>query len=183
MADNVAITPGAGATVAADDIGGVLWQRVKVGWGGDGVAGDVSAANPLPVSAPAATRTTHHLGAADMVDAIMQGLTALTPKFAKANVAQSTTDGSIIAGVASKILVVLEFRLHCGATATNATFNTKPAGAGTAISELFALGANGGHSPGFCPVGHFKTGVGEGLSLTTGAGSTVGVGVVYVEVT
>lgn len=51
MADNVGYTPGTGATVAADDIGGVLYQRVKIGVGDDGLAVDVSATNPLPVSA------------------------------------------------------------------------------------------------------------------------------------
>lgn len=182
MADNVAITPGAGVSVAADDISGVLWQRIKIGWGVDGVAVDASATNPLPVSAPAAARTTHHIGAAAMVDAIMAGLTALTPKFAKANVAQSQTDSVVIAAVSLKVLVILGFRVHGGATATTVVFNTKPAGAGTAISEVFALGANGGHSPGFSPVGHFKTNTGEGLTVTTGAGSTTGIGVVYVEV-
>ena len=51
MADNVAITPGSGATAAADDIGGVLFQRVKVVHGADGVNnGDVAASNPLPVA-------------------------------------------------------------------------------------------------------------------------------------
>jgi hypothetical protein len=50
MVDNVGYTPGTCATIAADDIGGVLHQRVKLGVGGDGVAVDVSAANPLPVS-------------------------------------------------------------------------------------------------------------------------------------
>jgi hypothetical protein len=52
MADNVAITPGSGAVVAADDIGGVLYQRVKPVVGGDGEAADVSVANPLPAVAP-----------------------------------------------------------------------------------------------------------------------------------
>lgn len=50
MADNVGYTPGTGATIAADDIGGVLHQRIKIGVGGDGVATDVSAENPMPVS-------------------------------------------------------------------------------------------------------------------------------------
>src|SRR5689334_3210467 len=40
MADNVAITPGSGATVAADDISGVLHQRVKLSIGADGSATD-----------------------------------------------------------------------------------------------------------------------------------------------
>ena len=51
MADNVGYTPGVGATVAADDIAGVLHQRVKIGVGADGAAVDVSSANPLPVDA------------------------------------------------------------------------------------------------------------------------------------
>lgn len=50
MADNVGITPGTGAIIAADDIGGVLHQRAKVQFGGDGEATDVSSASPLPVA-------------------------------------------------------------------------------------------------------------------------------------
>ena len=50
MADNIGYTPGAGATIAADDIGGALYQRVKMVLGVDGVTdGDVSLANPLPI--------------------------------------------------------------------------------------------------------------------------------------
>jgi hypothetical protein len=49
MANNVGYTPGTGALVAADDIAGVLHQRIKLGIGGNGVAVDVSEANPLPV--------------------------------------------------------------------------------------------------------------------------------------
>jgi hypothetical protein len=50
MADNVGYTPGTGATVAADEIGGVLHQRIKLGIGDDGVAVDVSESNPMPVT-------------------------------------------------------------------------------------------------------------------------------------
>jgi hypothetical protein len=51
MADNVGYTPGTGVTVAADDIGGVLYQRVKPTFGEDGIAIDTSKSNPLPVVA------------------------------------------------------------------------------------------------------------------------------------
>lgn len=51
MADNVGYTPGSGATVAADEIGGVLYQRVKPVTGADGTAVDVSATNPMPMAA------------------------------------------------------------------------------------------------------------------------------------
>jgi hypothetical protein len=49
MADNIGYTPGSGATVAADEIGGVLHQRIKIGIGDDGTAVDVSESNPMPV--------------------------------------------------------------------------------------------------------------------------------------
>lgn len=48
MADNVGYTPGTGATIAADEIGGVLHQRVKLGIGADGQATDLSTSNPMP---------------------------------------------------------------------------------------------------------------------------------------
>lgn len=40
MADNTGYTPGTGATIAADDVGGVLHQRVKLSVGSDGTAAD-----------------------------------------------------------------------------------------------------------------------------------------------
>jgi hypothetical protein len=50
MADNVSYTPGSGVNIAADDVGGVLHQRVKISVGADGTAADASATNPLPVA-------------------------------------------------------------------------------------------------------------------------------------
>lgn len=50
MADNLAYTPGSGATVASDEVGGAHYQRVKIVTGADGVVeGDVAEANPMPV--------------------------------------------------------------------------------------------------------------------------------------
>ena len=48
MADNVTYTPGTGATIAADEIGGVLHQRVKISVGADGTAADLSTTTPMP---------------------------------------------------------------------------------------------------------------------------------------
>lgn len=51
MADNTTLNAGTGGDViATDDIGGVKHQRVKVEFGPDGSASDVSTANPLPVT-------------------------------------------------------------------------------------------------------------------------------------
>jgi hypothetical protein len=50
VADNVTLNTGSGGdTIAADEIGGVKHQRVKVEFGADGSATDASPANPLPV--------------------------------------------------------------------------------------------------------------------------------------
>ena len=53
MADDVVLNPGAGGdSVAADDIGGVKFQRVKLIHGPDGTnQGDISHDNPYPVIA------------------------------------------------------------------------------------------------------------------------------------
>jgi hypothetical protein len=40
LADNLTVTPGTGLTIAADDIGGALHQRIKVSVGPDGTATD-----------------------------------------------------------------------------------------------------------------------------------------------
>lgn len=50
MADNTTLNSGSGGdTIASDDIGGVKHQRVKIEYGTDGAATDVSDTNPLPV--------------------------------------------------------------------------------------------------------------------------------------
>lgn len=59
MADNVGYTPGTGATIAAEDISGVYYQRIKITEGiPDNTPVDVSAVNPLPVSVPGAVSAT-----------------------------------------------------------------------------------------------------------------------------
>lgn len=51
-ADNINVTQGSGKVMATDDIGGVNYQRHKLIFGPDGTnEGDVSRANPLPVTA------------------------------------------------------------------------------------------------------------------------------------
>ncbi len=115
-------------------------------------------------------------------DVVFDGNSELVPKFAFANVAASQTDAQVVAAVASKKIRVLAVVVVAGATATNITFNSKPGGAGSAISCLLANGANGGAVLPFSPVGWFETAAGQGLSVTTGAGSTTGILVVYVEV-
>lgn len=62
MVDNVDVTPGTGATIAADDIAGVKYQRVKISVGADGSAtdlapGQATKANSIPVALASDTDT------------------------------------------------------------------------------------------------------------------------------
>ena len=77
MADNIGYTPGAGATIAADDIGGVLHQRVKVGIGGDGVATDISTSNPMPITAPNAITTQETGEVVEALEALRMAIQSL----------------------------------------------------------------------------------------------------------
>ena len=100
--------------------------------------------------------------------------------YAKATVAASQTDSSIIAAVAGKKIRVLSIVAITGGTATTSTFNSKGSGAGVAISAPFSFGANGGFVLPFNPAGWFETVSAEALTVTTGAGSTTGYQVTYV---
>ena len=53
MADNTTLNPGVGGDViATDDIAGVKYQRIKIGFGEEGTYLDVSDTDPLPVLGP-----------------------------------------------------------------------------------------------------------------------------------
>jgi len=69
MVDNVAITPGSGATVATDEVGGFHHQRVKLVWGPDGTVNDTDVASgksvPAQIRTAAGTAQTYGTGAAD----------------------------------------------------------------------------------------------------------------------
>lgn len=128
-----------------------------------------------------------------------------------ANVPATTTDQMLVApktnpdGSGAVIRVIAGFFI-AGGTATNVTLNSqKPgsigstAGSGsgssavagsstsgptsdTAISPQIPAGINGGVCLPFMPPGWFETNPGDALTVTTGAGATVAVDVVYVVV-
>lgn len=98
------------------------------------------------------------------------------------NIAQSQTDSAVVAAVAGYAIRVLNVYALAGGTATNLTFNSKPGGAGAAISALLANDANGGEVLPYNPHGWFQTAISEGLSVTTGAGATTGLQVSYILV-
>lgn len=50
MADNVSVTPGTGATIRTDEVGGVQYQVIKLAFGASGSATDVESSVGLPVA-------------------------------------------------------------------------------------------------------------------------------------
>jgi hypothetical protein len=99
------------------------------------------------------------------------------------NIPASQTDAVLIAGVSAKRVIVFGLFLTGGPTPTSITFNSNEAGPGfgTPISCTFQLGAYGGTviPPNAGLDGWFKTNLGEGLTCTTGAGSTTGIQLLY----
>lgn len=129
-------------------------------------------------SMPAAARTTDAIAAALQTDAIMNGATALTPKFFSESVTASDTDEELVAAVTSKKIRVLALVAQAGGTATDMTFES----GGSTRKHKIPAGANGGQVLPFNPAGWFETASGESLTVTTGLGSTCEISGVYVEV-
>lgn len=98
MADDVTLNAGSGGDViAADDIGGVKFQRVKITTGADGSNdGDVSSSNPLPVqdSDVFGFQTTATLANGATYDS---GVLSLSPEYSQVQTTVlSDQDGSIV---------------------------------------------------------------------------------------
>lgn len=127
---------------------------------------------------PGGSRTTDSVAAAFQTDAIMSGLTELTPKFFSETVVASDTDEELVAAVTSKKIRVLALAVQCAGTATTVTFESST----TTRKHRVPAGANGGQILPFNPAGWFETAAGESLTATTNAGSDTDISGVYVEV-
>jgi hypothetical protein len=96
------------------------------------------------------------------------------------NVAASTTDEVLVTAITGKKIRVLGVVINQGdTTPSTVVFNSKGGGAGTAISPTLKAAANGGFVMPFAREGYFETNSGEGLSVSTGSGSTTGLVVLY----
>lgn len=132
---------------------------------------------------PARSRTTDHIGAAMMTDTIMNGTTALTPKFA-AIAAATSGDNTLVAAVASKKIRVLSLAIVT-ASAVNLYFTS--AAAGTVIfggsTNKMNFAANGGIVLPFNPAGWFEnSAVNQALVMNLSGAVSVSGGLQYVEV-
>ena len=125
MADNVGITPGSGATAAADDIGGVLFQRIKVVHGADGVNdGDVAASNPLP--------TQESGGAMSLLSRILNVL--MSPMGFDRSLSRQRVTALVESGTVTTVTTVT--------TCTTVSSLTNVASIGTYSAQVQVLGIN-----------------------------------------
>lgn len=149
----------------------------------------VSVVDALPTSAnvighvvvdsvPATAPTTDWLVASLDTSKIGNGLTQLTPKFAKIT-ASSSGATTIVSLVSSKKLRVLAWSLVCNA-AVNVKWQTHATP--TDLTGLHYFAANGGIQQPFNPVGYFETVAGEALDINLSGAIAVGGSLVYIEV-
>lgn len=151
MANNVAVTAGAGTTVATDDVSGVHYQVVKLALGDEDVSTRVAAATPLPVDVRASlisvavefTRPadTTAYTAGDVVS----DSTSATTMQAIANAARISGGGGFIVGarlVTDKKSITPRIRAHVfntnGATiaADNVAYKTLYADEGKKVGRI-----------------------------------------------
>jgi hypothetical protein len=141
---------------------------------GDNNIGNVDIASAIP----AGTNLIGAVSAKLATDAIMDGTTALTPKFAIIDAATSG-DNTLVAAVTSKkIRVLAAFMVSAGTV--NARFES--GAGGTALTGQMNLVANSGFVLPFNPVGWFETAVTTLLNLELSGAVSVDGSLVYVEV-
>ncbi len=149
---------------ASDDIGGVIYPRVKITQGADGTNdGDVAQSNPLPVQAGLRT------------DVLYAGSVSCTPLFALISASSSSTITIQTAQTSAKMRV-LSYVLNAKAT-TSVDFRSST----TPLTGMMEFDKYGGVAAAFTPIGHFQTATGQPLIITTGAGAVAG-HIVYVPV-
>jgi hypothetical protein len=130
MADNTTLNTGTGGDViATDDIGGVKHQRVKVEFGADGSATDVSSTNPMPVVQPDSTASGALTAAAQTVVLALSGNSATSVQISGTWVGTITFEASNDGTVWNAINGVFSASSSPKPTATvNGLYRLTPAG-------------------------------------------------------
>ncbi len=124
-------TAAAGPTLATDEIGGVHYPRTKLSIGADGVATDVSAANPMPVVNTPGGRT--------MVSVLYHGTSAVADtllslvKYTGGVAAAGVTTIAPTSGKTFRVTAIVCSVKAGAATAAFATFNLRINANGSAV--------------------------------------------------
>lgn len=128
------------------------------------------------MSSGVSVRTVDSIAAGLQTDALMNGLTALTPKFAVISKSASG-DNELIAAVTGKKIRVVAYNFMAAGT-VNAKFRS----ATTDITGLKYCVANVGIVAPFNPLGWFETAAAAALNVNLSAAVAIGGELVYVEV-
>jgi hypothetical protein len=197
MADNVAVTPGAGATFAADDVGGILHPRVKISIGADGTAADWPVGSGNQSAVPRVTLatdspgviTTGTAGTPSAVVLSVQGVAsgtnlpvALQPTTAGGCTISSTliasgTNATSVKASAGQLykIEVTNNSANIGYLKLYNTAGTPTAGSGTPVIRLMCPGSASG-------TGAFST-YDNGVAFGTGIGFTFTGGIADADTT
>lgn len=119
-------------------------------------------------------------------DALANGTTDVTPKFAKIDRATNADGAAVVNIVSLKKIRVLTLTLVSAGTVSikwqSTTNNSSGSGSNTDLTGLMSLVANTGMADVFSPVGLFETVAGEGLKLNLNAAVQVSGYLTYVEI-
>lgn len=141
-------------------------------------AGDNNIGNVDVVTMPAIAATASNIGAQISTSAIMDGTTALTPKFAVIDAATNGDNTIISANATKKLRVLAAFLVSSG------TVNVRFEGGagGTALTGQMNLVANSGFVLPFNPAGWFETASNTLLNLELSGAVSVDGCLTYIEV-
>lgn len=112
------------------------------------------------------------------------------PNYAIGNIAPSQTDSVLVSASTGVVYRIIGGSAIVAGTATNVTFNSNGSGGSTPITATMPCGINGGigwaiaaqENTGDPPYGYFETKRGESLTVTTGAGASTGITLVYIKI-
>ncbi|TIW11301.1 MAG: hypothetical protein E5V66_14145 [Mesorhizobium sp.] len=147
MADNTTITPGTGATVAADDVGGALHQRVKMSLGVDGAATDALggagavAAGVQRVTLASDDPAVAALGATSGA-AVVTDANGTIQQYLRGLVKLLITSGTIVLGAGTNLIGNVKTKfISAAGTALTRPANTTAYTANDAISDNATAGS------------------------------------------
>lgn len=187
MADNVTL-PGTGAVVAADEVGGAVYQRVKLALGADGAAADLApgqglmaasvpvaiASNQSAVPVSLATAPALVAGSAT-IGATMDAGPAWTPVYQHTASADASSGADVTAAPTSGQKIVVDDIIVSTGAALTVTFEEETSG--TDVLKLY-MAANGIAQ--VTPRGRIKLATADKkLRLLTSGAGTVAVTVCY----
>lgn len=179
MADNVAITAGAGTSIATDDVGGAHYQKVKLYDAGDGASG-VLFPSPAALADALANPTLTLIGALGLVYAPSGGTAQWerlrTPNvFKTISLGAGSSETTIWTPASGRKFRLMGLFLKVGSTAAILTFKDNTGG-----TTIFICAATGNDNTGLVALGNgILSGAADRVLTVTRSGSTALDGTVW----